>query len=390
MTGNIPEGTFGYILNTDPVNNCKKVNTDLHSIKIQMKFSNLLSFLFVILPGVLNAQTDFRPGYVIKAVGDTLYGEIDYRGDITMNYLCRFRICKDSAESRYSPNDIVAYRFSDDKYYISKKVFGIYIFLEYLVNGKISIYYSKDSEGKHYYIEKDDLGLSLLPYEEGIRYIDHKPYDYQSTQHMRILRDYMQDAPQLRNRIRSLRKPGYRNLIKLAEEYQNTVSGDEKCTVYAKKIPFINLSFEPVMGMVKYNSSEKFKVEPGIFIYLWAPHTNEKIYFKTGVVYSRLKDEGKDVDVYKIPFQIQYLYPRGIIRPKLSVGFNFCTLKLNDFNNRTYTLSLCAGLDYPVSKNISMTTNFNADFIPVIYTILYDYKFSLVSYSFNVGVYITI
>lgn len=353
-----------------------------------MKFANLLFVLFVMLPGLLYAQTDFRPGYVIKATGDTLYGEIDYRGDITMQSLCRFRICKDSAESRFSPNDIIAYRFDDDKYYVSKKVEGRYVFLEYLVNGKISIYYTRDSEGDHYYIEKKGLGLSLLPYEEGIRYINNKPYEYQSTQHMRILRDYTQDAPELRNRIRSLKKPGYHNLTKLAEEYQNAVSRDEKCTIYAKKIPLINLSFEPVVGMVKYNSSDKYKVEPGIFVYLWAPHTNEKLYFKTGVIYNRLTTEAENVDIYKIPFQIQYLYPSGIVRPKLSLGFNFYTVKLSDFNNKTYTLSINAGLNYPVSKNISLTTNFNADFIPIIYTILYDYKFSIVSYSFNLGVFI--
>jgi hypothetical protein len=33
-----------------------------------------------IYAGLLNAQTDYRPGYVIKTTGDTIHGEILYKG----------------------------------------------------------------------------------------------------------------------------------------------------------------------------------------------------------------------------------------------------------------------------------------------------------------------
>jgi len=40
---------------------------------------------------VLTAQTNFKPGYIIKNSADTLYGKIDYRGDLLMGSICRFK-----------------------------------------------------------------------------------------------------------------------------------------------------------------------------------------------------------------------------------------------------------------------------------------------------------
>jgi len=58
------------------------------------------------LDGLLYAQTVFKPGYVIKEAGDTIFGEIDYRGDLLMNNRCRFRVSKNYDENEYSPYDI--------------------------------------------------------------------------------------------------------------------------------------------------------------------------------------------------------------------------------------------------------------------------------------------
>lgn len=57
-----------------------------------------------------SAQADFRPGYIITVPGDTLYGEIDYRGDLLMGSVCRFR--NEHKETKdYTPHDIFAFRF---------------------------------------------------------------------------------------------------------------------------------------------------------------------------------------------------------------------------------------------------------------------------------------
>ena len=56
-----------------------------------MGLNRLLLFGLLMIIEFLNAQTDFRPGYIIENSGDTIHGEIDYRGDILMGNVCRFK-----------------------------------------------------------------------------------------------------------------------------------------------------------------------------------------------------------------------------------------------------------------------------------------------------------
>src|SRR5690606_41134359 len=89
------------------------------------------------------AQAEFRAGYIIAGPGDALYREIDYRGDLLMGSVCRFR--NDHKEIQdYGAHDILAYRFIDSKFFISKDVDGKRMFLEYLLNGEVNVYYVRD------------------------------------------------------------------------------------------------------------------------------------------------------------------------------------------------------------------------------------------------------
>jgi hypothetical protein len=56
-----------------------------------MKLNRLLLLGLIISTGVLNAQTDFRTGYIIKAFDDTIHGLIDYQGDLLMGKVCRIK-----------------------------------------------------------------------------------------------------------------------------------------------------------------------------------------------------------------------------------------------------------------------------------------------------------
>ena len=205
-----------------------------------MKLKKLILFGLLILTGILNAQTDFRSGYIVKAVGDTICGQIDYRGDFLMSRLCKFKNV-DNTIVEYSPYDIKEFRFLDSKYYVTKEIGDKKVFMEYLIKGKISIYFMRDEKGDHYYIEKDDVKLMKLPYEEGIEYIDDKRVFYESTKHIGFLTYYMKDVPELQSKIQSVKKPEHRNLIKLAENYHNAVCEEEKCIIYEKPLSFIKI-----------------------------------------------------------------------------------------------------------------------------------------------------
>ena len=83
----------------------------------KVNFIGFIITLFFIIPFYVSSQPDFRPGFVITNSNDTVYGTIDYRGDLMMGHICRFKDKNDTLTD-FSPNDIAAFRFIDSKFYI--------------------------------------------------------------------------------------------------------------------------------------------------------------------------------------------------------------------------------------------------------------------------------
>ena len=327
-----------------------------------MKNTNILVVIWFLFSSLSEAQTYFKPGYVIKSEGDTLFGEVDYRGDIHMSKICTFRRSAKDSVRHFSPEDIIGYRFRDGKYFISKMVDGKKVFLEFLINGRIDIYYLKDYMGEdHYFIEKDSLGFAEIPYKEDIKEKDGQEYLYSSTKHMGLLIYYMQDAKGLQTEILKLKKPKHDNLIALAEDYHNAVCNGDKCIIYEKKLPLFKVGLEFEGGQIYINNNlfGKFNFsQVGIMAHVWMPLVNENLFFKTGIQLTTSKrvvfEDLSEIPLVEIPFQIEYVYPHGIIRPKFAIGTNFPFL----------TLDLSPGVDVKLVKWLYWTVNFNAGFFP--------------------------
>jgi hypothetical protein len=350
-----------------------------------MKLKNLIILGLLLSTGMLNAQTDFRPGYIIKETGDTIFGDIDYRGDLLMGSICRFRV-NESEITNYYPNDISAFRFIDSKYYVSREINNKKVFMEYLIKGEVNIYYLRDETGDHYYIDKEDVRLTEIPYEKSIRIVDDKEMLYESTLHMGFLKYYMKEAPELESKIQSIRKPDHRNLIKLAEDYHYAVCDSEECLIYEKKLPFLKVSISPFLGWTKYKGPDKLVPEFGGYLYLWAPRTSEKVFFKTGLAYNRLTVDGEVSNIYKIPVHIQYIYRAHWIQPEVSGGFNFFTTQYEEYGEVGHTLSLNAGLNFQILPKASISTLFNSDYTPIGLSVLDENKeFDIISYSIILG-----
>ena len=350
-----------------------------------MYLKTLVLLGLVISSRMLNAQTDFRSGYIIKSVEDTIFGQIDYRGDLLMSGLCKFKDV-DNTITEYSPTDIDAYRFINGKYFVTKEIDSKKVFMEYLIQGKINIYYLRDNTGDHYYLDKEDVKLVEIPYEEGIKYIDDRPFYYESKKHIGILNYFMQDAPKLKSEIKTIKKPGHRNLIKLAENYHNAVCENEVCIIYEKKDSFIKISITPIWGFTKYKSYDKFANEFGGYIYFWAPRANEKLFFKTGLTYNQFSERGTALSTLRIPIQFQYIYRAHKLQPHMSGGVNILSFKIDNLREASHTLSLNAGLNYQISNRISISTSFNSDYTPLSTVIVNEYEtFDIISYSLITG-----
>lgn len=342
---------------------------------IKLKLRRIILLGLILSTGILNAQTDFRPGYIVYASGDTLFGQIDYRGDLLMSSLCKFKYA-DNTIREFSPTDILAYKFIDSKYYVSKEINGTILFLEYLIKGKVNFYYKRDYKGHHYFLDKEDVKLTEIPYEEGIKFVDNKQFFYETTRHIGLLNYYLQDAPEFQKRIQTIKKPGHKSLINLAEDYHNAVCEGEKCVIYEKRLPLLMFNFEIIGGIVRYQDTEDFyyfhnysrkeytdynsdqkNFQIGIITHLWLPRTSEKLYFKTGILFSTLDAKNFKENIYKIPIQIEYIYPTGIIRPIAAYGINI-------YNPGFTTIAASCGVNIKLDKPVYLGLSYDIDFNP--------------------------
>ena len=347
-----------------------------------MKINSLIICLLLV-NSVIYAQPDFRSGYVIDFSGDTLFGDIDYRGDLLMGSVCKIKI-SDEEIIEYSPYDIMGFRFIDSKYFVSKEIAGKMVFLEYLINGKISIYYLRDEIGDHYYIDKEGLGITELPYEEGIKRanlqktiyetLENEEIVYNTTIHMGLLKIYMQDYPEIFQRIEDLNKPDHVPLIKLAEKYHFSVCPDEQCLIYEKKLPLLKVAIEPYWGMYVFHGSfdliDNTYIAYGGNLYLSIPRANEKISFKFGFESLKTTYEEGDLNIQKFPIQIQYIYPSNKFKPKTSFGFNFWRADFGQYFDYVHTICFNAGFNLELTKRMSLSVDLESEITPLVFIIM--------------------
>ena len=336
---------------------------------------------------------------IILNTGDTLTGEIDYRGNKVLSSVCRFRKSDEDSIVNYAPFKIKAFRFTGSKYFISKEIGDEtgkkQLFLEYLIKGKVNIYYSYDGLQEKYYIEKEDRPLVELPYEESLEFLDGKYYTKNTKTHIGILMVYIDDAPKLKSQIYNLEKLNHNNLVKLAEDYHNIVCEDESCIIYEDKLPLISIAFEPNAGVNIYPASgeniSEAAFEYGLLIYSWSPRTSKNIYLKTGILFHQIKSHEFYNSIIKIPFEIQYLFPERFIRPKIFGGIHFqIAYGDDDYHNGFHTLAIGAGANIKLCKRIYFSVTCETDFTPINAQAREGASFGLVSYSISGGFYIPI
>jgi hypothetical protein len=172
----------------------------IHPIRFPI-LSAVMAFCFL----ALEAQTNFQPAYYITHNQDTIYGEIDNRGDLRNGRICEFRSAPDTEIARFEPGDISAYRFIDGKYFISRilEVDGTpeLVFAEYLVNGVSDLLYHRSLNNDHFYIETKTGDLLELTNEEINFERDGIQYSRESNQYMGMLLANYSDCPEIQDKV---------------------------------------------------------------------------------------------------------------------------------------------------------------------------------------------
>ncbi|NJK85013.1 MAG: hypothetical protein HC906_02575 [Bacteroidales bacterium] len=184
------------------------------------------------------SQQGFEPGFIITIQGDTVKGFI-LSSDKKLYSECAFKINEASIPEVYRPFQIQSYRFEDGKYYISKEVkLGIdsnkVQFLEYLIKGKASIYYFRDTDD-HYFIETEKYGLIELTEEEKIAYTDEGTKYIRSKVFEGKLKVFFSDCPEIYPKIEKVHLD-HKHLINLARDYHTKVCKGEECLVLNKNL----------------------------------------------------------------------------------------------------------------------------------------------------------
>ncbi len=293
------------------------------------------------------AQRDYRKGYIITNTQDTIYGWIDYRGDIRNSKVCSFKESEAGQVTDYTPLDIAAYRYIDSKFYVSKNVGTAdapkQVFLEYLVNGLAKLYYFRDDNtNEHYYIERDGHFLELKMDEKEVE-VDGKTQIKTVKSYVGVLKATL-NVWEMSSEIDKA-KLEHPSLINIAKDYHQYACTDgSECIIYEKKKPLMALRVGPVVGAdlstlkLMDKDEEKYKFDPstnltvGVNLNFSMPRFNEKIFLQMQAMYTKyyffdnFESPQKAIDVHirsnvlQMGLAIKYEYPKGKWRPTLAVG----------------------------------------------------------------------
>lgn len=326
---------------------------------IHMKY--IITIGIIVFLGILQlkAQSDFRNGYVIKNNNDTIYGLIDYKGNKANAKKCIFRKDINSEKQVFNPDEIKGFRFINSKYYISKTInIGNeteQLFLEYLINGIIDIYYYRDDNGEHYLVDNGRDNLIELKNEEKEIIIGDTRYVKESKEYIGILKVTFKESPMVSKRVENI-SLNHKSLINITHDYHNQVCTDEECIIYEKKLPKVKSTYGVVVGFNGMSISQirefsdefyymkdckfGFNIFPSIGLYykINMPYVNERLDFQYECTYSRIKLKASssyieplnnmnylnDISLTQNSFNnlgiIKYEFPKGKIRPTFQIG----------------------------------------------------------------------
>ena len=120
------------------------------------------------------------------------------------------------------------------------------------------------------------------------------------------------------------------------------------------------MSLEPTVGWLKFRSVENLDNEQGALLGLLAhikmSRVSEKLFFRSGFLFSTIEYPFKERATLKFPIQIGYLYPKGMIRPHLAYGMSI-------YSPFSASASLSLGaVFFPINEKMGINFTYDIDF----------------------------
>ena len=345
--------------------------------------NNLLIFctlFFLALSGIMNAQSNFKKGFILTNANDTVYGLIDFRTDAMNAEQCKFRTGEGKADMVYYPGDIAGYRFSEEgKFYVSRTVTiddKLYkLFLEYLVEGMMNLYYCEIDDQEYYFFERDGKMTEITKKPDMIE----NGYIVPDNKYKNFLNYYFRDYPTI---ISTTGKVDFnqKSFINVAKRYHAaTCTTGESCIVFENEHPdkdysllkvsvyggleFNAYSMLDFWGYGIYNKINALSPVFGGKINVYNPRWSKSFGLQAAISLSSLNEKGQAAFEYtafeyaKIKYELktifltgklgfEYKFPFKKFRPMLGGGFQY-TSNIAD-NSKVY-YSSSAKVSYPYS-----------------------------------------
>lgn len=211
---------------------------------------NLLSSaLFLMISLVIHAQQNHKDGFIITNNADTIWGKIDYRTDHINSKQCMFKADGAEGYTTYYPGDIEGYRFTDTgRFYVTRRLptekKEQLFFAEFLLNGKLNIYYVYENGFKQYYFENEKA--EIVRYEVDVinNLITNENIDY-IKQKTIPLYNIVNASISARKSIK-LGKMNEEKLIDMARKYHKDICTDETECIeykYGKKVRYTEIHY---------------------------------------------------------------------------------------------------------------------------------------------------
>ena len=349
-----------------------------------MSYQKLL-LLLVISCFTLNSfgQKDYKRGYIITLDNDTIYGSVDLKSNYKNSRSCNFLSDEDQISKAFGPADIKAYRIENNKYYVARAITlnnnKEVVFLEFLVDGIVDLYYLKESTSEYYFIEKDTALILLSNDEKKViekstvaSGKDDKVYLTTSNQYIGILKYLFQDSPEVMKEIPNTRFD-YKPLINLTKDYHESVCKDYSCIDYTKSTG-MSVYLEPTVGLIHstmgLKTSDDHAQDFNPYVGLAFRFRNAKrLYrwnFLTGINYSSVEFRGDfENSIYSTPSQpieLHHIYLKySYLSIPLTIEYALPARKLQPFFSASFNNIIILNSEYEVYKfdnTIPETTHF--------------------------------
>lgn len=324
-----------------------------------MKKTFLLLVAILLIHTLTYAQSNYKPGIIITNQNETIRGFIDYRTDDMNARQCRFKKEESSPEKIYHPGDISTYKFDDGKYYVSRNVeidsIQTEVFLEFLVEGVINLYYCKHN-GQAYYFFEDENG-KMVSYTQKPEKLNDKGYYTKDYRYKGLIRYYFQENQSIARQADKM-KFDQKSFINIAKKYHDDVcTTGEECIVYVNKKPdeksvkflysvFTGIQQSTYIFDINDKSSYTSKsISPviGVQVNMINPRWSKSFAVHLEVAFSQFKnktDRIPDKEIssgyyYVFDYKalslspkigIQYIYPKYRLRPTIGAGIIYTML----------------------------------------------------------------